>query len=158
VRLTGALPQEEVIQRFAACDVFVLPSFVDERGATDILPTVILEAMASARPVVASCVGGVGEMIEDGKNGLLVPPGEVEPLADALASLLAHGALRRKLGAQGRARVEQEFQSETAARNLQRLFEQHARPASGASKTSASPGFAYVIARWPAPGLSGLGA
>jgi glycosyltransferase involved in cell wall biosynthesis len=156
VRLTGALPQEEVIQKFAACDLFVLPSFVDERGATDILPTVILEAMASARAVVASRVGGVAEMIEDGKNGVLVPPGDAGALAEALAPLLADGELRRKLGAQGRGRVEQEFQSATAARHLQRLFEQHAGAAARDSQAAGTPGFAYVIARWPAPELPTL--
>src|SRR6266700_3456368 len=60
VRLPGALPQEEVVRRLADCDVFALACIVDRKGASDILPTVILEAMASARPIVSTRLGAAG--------------------------------------------------------------------------------------------------
>src|SRR6266568_5086182 len=88
VRLPGALPQEEVVRRLADCDVFALACIVDRKGASDILPTVILEAMASARPIVSTRLAAVPEIVRDGESGLLVAPRDVEGLANALESLL----------------------------------------------------------------------
>src|SRR5207247_7169024 len=99
VRLPGALLQEEVVRRLADCDVFALASIVDREGASDILPTVILEAMATARPIVSTRLAAVPEIVRDGESGLLVAPGHVEGLANALESLLRDPHLRTRLGA-----------------------------------------------------------
>src|SRR5437870_10034481 len=69
VRLPGALPQEEVVCRLADCDVFALACIVDREGASDILPTVILEAMASARPIVSTRLAAVPERSEERRVG-----------------------------------------------------------------------------------------
>ena len=73
----------------AALDVAVLPSYREAQGLS------ILEAMALSRPVVASNVGGIPEMIEDGRTGLLVPPHDADALAAAIVRLLTRPPVRR---------------------------------------------------------------
>jgi len=87
----------------AELDVLALPSW------TEGLPLVVLEAMASARAVVATPVGGTPELVQDGETGLLVPPRDPEALAAALRRLLADADLRRRLGEAGERRVRAEF-------------------------------------------------
>src|SRR6266542_4475722 len=128
VRLPGALPQEEVVCRLADCDVFALACIVDREGASDILPTVILEAMASARPIVSTRLAAVPEIVRDGESGLLVAPGDVEGLANALESLLRVPQLRRRLGAAGRHNVEARFAVDKTAAQLLELVEAAAVP------------------------------
>ena len=94
---------------YAAADVVVVPSVVDSTGDRDGLPNVVLEAMASARPVVASDVGAIGTAVRDGVTGRLVPPGDPEALAAALAGLVDRPDLRLALGAEGRRVVERGF-------------------------------------------------
>lgn len=88
-------------------DVFALPSWIEG------LPVTVLEAMAHAKPVVATPVGGTPEVVLDGETGILVPPRDPAALAAALGRLVADPGLRARLGRAGRSRVEQEF-SETA--------------------------------------------
>src|SRR3954468_9161567 len=112
VTLSGALPQDCVQERLRACDIFALASTIDENGASDIFPTVIQEAMASARPVVSTTIAGIPESVVDKETGLLVPAGESAFFADALETLGRDADLRARYGEQGRARVEQHFQVE----------------------------------------------
>jgi len=88
----------------AAIDVFVQPSV-----RPDPLPTTILEAMATGRPVVAADHGGAPEMVAEGDSGFLVPPGRPEALAARIGDLLDSAALRARMGVRGRSRVEREF-------------------------------------------------
>jgi glycosyltransferase involved in cell wall biosynthesis len=101
VRLTRE--RHDVPHLLAAADVFVLASRSEGH------PVSVLEAMAAGLPVVASRVGGVPEQVVDGETGLLVDPGDPEPLAAALERLAGDPALRRRLGAAGRARAEERF-------------------------------------------------
>ena len=101
VTLAGS--RSDVPALLAAADVFVLSS--RSEGA----PFSILEAMAAGLPVVASNVGGVGELVVDGETGLLVPPADPGRLAEALRRVLRDAALRRRLGAAGRARAAERF-------------------------------------------------
>jgi glycosyltransferase involved in cell wall biosynthesis len=80
-------------------------------------PNVILEAMVARRPIVATAVGGILELVRDGENGLLVPVGDSERLAQAIAKLLEQPDLARRLGEAGRKTVEER----TCARAAQRL-------------------------------------
>jgi glycosyltransferase involved in cell wall biosynthesis len=82
VLFAGTVPKKDVSAYLRACDLFVLNSTYEG------MPHVILEAMAAGRPVVATAVGGSGEIIEDGVNGLLVPPGEPLALQQALLRML----------------------------------------------------------------------
>ncbi|HET9323356.1 MAG TPA: glycosyltransferase family 4 protein [Gaiellaceae bacterium] len=101
IRLAG--DRHDVPTLLAGADVFVLSS------ASEGMPVSVLEAMAAGLPVVASRVGGVPELVVEGKTGLLVDPGDPGGLAEALRRLVQDPALRRRLGEAGRARVEQRF-------------------------------------------------
>jgi glycosyltransferase involved in cell wall biosynthesis len=116
--LAGALPQDCVIEKLRRCDIFALASTIDDHGASDVFPTVILEAMASARPVVSTMLAGIPEAVVDKETGLLVPAGESGLFADALETLCRNAELRTRFGAAGRARVEQHFQVEITAQPL----------------------------------------
>lgn len=101
--LTGPRPYEEIPEWLRACDIFVLPS--DSEG----LPCSMLEAMSSARPVVATRVGGIPEAMEDGKTGYLVEKGDLSGLREALDRLLAEPAKSREMGRCGRETVVKNF-------------------------------------------------
>ncbi len=87
-----------------ACDLACVPS-VDREG----LPKAALESMAQGVPVLATRVGGVPELVQDGETGILVPPRDAEALADAIRRLAGNTALRRNLGAAARAQVDGAF-------------------------------------------------
>jgi glycosyltransferase involved in cell wall biosynthesis len=93
------------------CAVVVVPSLGEGFGMA------ALEAMERARPVVAADIGGLGELVVDGETGLLVPPGEAEPLARALVALARDPSRRRAMGAAGRRRALEHFAEE---RNVDR--------------------------------------
>lgn len=148
VRLAGSLPQEDVARKLAGAEVFVLPSVVDENGATDILPTVVLEAMGSGRPVVASRVGGLTELVEDGRTGVLVPPADGLALGEALASLLHDAPRRAEMGGAGRAKVEAEFNVERSTDTLRQLFQEHAGPPAAPVTHTQQGASAYLVGTW----------
>src|SRR5215472_7822242 len=107
VRLLGSLSQNAVLEKLQAADLFALASTTDAQRATDIFPTVILEAMASARPVVSTRLAGIPELVLDGDTGILVSPGDGGALTEALQRLVYDGELRVRYGRAGRARIEQ---------------------------------------------------
>ena len=82
VRLLPPVEHTEIPRWFGACDCLVLPS------TNEGYPNVVVEALAAARPVIASRVGGIPEIVVDGKSGILVPPGEPWPLTDAMVSMI----------------------------------------------------------------------
>lgn len=102
-------------------DLFVLPSMNEAFGLA------IVEAMAMGRPVVASRVGGIPDLVEDGRTGLLVPPGDAEALARALERLIADPAAARAMGQAGRARYEQRFTMDRVARDTERVYDEARR-------------------------------
>jgi glycosyltransferase involved in cell wall biosynthesis len=97
----GFVPHEEVQRLLARAAVVVLPSHREG------LPMVLLEAMAHGRAVVATPVGGVPSLVEDGVTGLLVPPGDAKALREAIERLLADPELRRRLAETARAKVSE---------------------------------------------------
>ncbi len=109
VYLPGPLPRGELIRRLPEAAVVAVPCLVGKDGNRDGLPTVILEAMASGVPVVATRVTGIPEAVEDGGTGRVLEPGRPEALAAALAELLANPDLRRSMGAAGRKRAGELF-------------------------------------------------
>ena len=96
--------REDIPEIMASLAVFVLPSILP-----DSFPTVILEAMAAGKPVVATDSGGAREMIKDGTTGFIVPVGNVERGVVALEKLLSTDALRQEMGKAGQARVQEVF-------------------------------------------------
>jgi glycosyltransferase involved in cell wall biosynthesis len=123
-------PHEHVMAAFRRCLCAVLPS-----TCLDACPTTVLEAMASGRPVVATTTGGIVDMITDGENGLLVPPGDEDKLAEAMARLLSDAGLRARLATGARERA-QRF---TASAVVERLEAVYLRVAPRDLRTSPEP-------------------
>jgi len=108
--------QMDVSEIIATFDVAVLPSFFEGMGR------VLLEAMAMGKPVVASRVGGIPDLVEDGVNGLLVRPGNVKELADALKIMLNGKKLAEKMGNEGRERVKEQFSADAMVRSIEKVY------------------------------------
>ncbi len=118
-------PVEDVRPLLAAMDVFVLPSV-----AVETFSNAALEAMAMAKPVVLSDIGGAREMIADGTSGLIFPAGDVEALARSLRTLESNPAYRDCLGRQARARVCERFSFDRMFRDYEQwVFEDREIPA-----------------------------
>jgi glycosyltransferase involved in cell wall biosynthesis len=109
-------PHDHVMAAFRRCLFAVLPSI-----CLDACPTTVLEAMASGRPVVATTTGGITDMIVDGENGFLVPPGDEYRLAEAIAQLLNDSDLRARLAAGAQERV-QRFTSSAVVERLEAVY------------------------------------
>lgn len=109
--------RSDVSDILRAADVFVLPTLFDAQ------PTVIMEAMAARLPVVSTLIAGVPDMIDDGKHGLLVAPGDVPDLAQSVSGLLALPAVARSLGAAGRERAEVAFSMTRQVERLAQLYD-----------------------------------
>lgn len=107
----------DIPQIMRALDVFVLPSTLP-----DPLPTVVLEAMAAERPVVATAHGGALEMVLHGDTGLLAPHQDVCAFSEALLALADDAAMRRRMGAEGRARLLQHFSKERFISDIRNYF------------------------------------
>ena len=116
VRLSGAVGQDNIQKHFDDADVMVISSFMEG------IPVVLMEAMAKEMAVVATRVGGIPELIDDGKTGLLVIPGSVQSLADALEHLARRPELLEGLGRPARARILAEFSVEGLGREMASLF------------------------------------
>jgi len=115
-RFTGFRP--DILRFFAAADVVVHSSI-----EPDPFPTVLLEAMACGKPVIASDLGGPGEIIDKGVTGLLVPPESAEAVANAIKALLQDPGRRVRMGEAGAARLRECFSAERMVRQLQALYE-----------------------------------
>lgn len=122
VDFRGEVPHERVPSVLAELDVFALPSRAEGFGVA------ALEAAAMELPVVASAVHGLPDVVEDGRSGLLVPPGDVEALAAALGRLAADAGLRATLGRAGRVLVERRYRWEENAAQMERLYHHLLRP------------------------------
>jgi glycosyltransferase involved in cell wall biosynthesis len=140
VNLLGSLSQSAVLEKLQIADIFALASTTDAQGATDVFPTVILEAMASARPVVSTRLAGIPELVVDGQTGMLAPPGDSKALAHALEQLLRDPELRLRFGHAGRARIEQHFRIEQTVAPLMEMLERSCsrRPAGDVSVSRSS--------------------
>src|SRR5262249_46626759 len=122
VTLAGPLDRDDVAAALALADVVAVPSVVDRAGNVDGLPNTLLEALAASRAVVASRVAGIPDVIVDGVNGLLVPPGDPGPLRAALVRLLADPALRSRLGSAARETAGREHGWDAVGRQLEECY------------------------------------
>jgi glycogen(starch) synthase len=117
VRLAGALPHHEVLDLFRSARAVVVPSVW-----SDPCPTVVLEAMAAGRPVVAAASGGILDMVVDGTTGLLVPPGDAAALAQAIASILSDPQTALAFGVAGRDRAR-EFTVSAVVERIEQMYD-----------------------------------
>jgi colanic acid/amylovoran biosynthesis glycosyltransferase len=139
VELAGPLDQAAIRAALQGASAFALPCVHESGGGRDVLPTVIMEAMACGLPCVSTPVAGVPELIADGRTGLLVPEHNPEALADALGSLLADPAKARAMGAAGRASAEAVFDIRTTTRQLKLLLVRCGKVFPGAPALRADP-------------------
>jgi glycosyltransferase involved in cell wall biosynthesis len=116
VEVLGYMPPNKVAEELSRSDVLALPSFAEG------LPVVLMEALASGIPAVATRIAAVGELVEDGVSGLTVAPGDAAGLTSALERLLADPGLRAVMGAEGRQKVAAEFDVRHEAAWLARLL------------------------------------
>jgi len=123
VQFLGLQDAAQMLEEYARCAAVVLAS------RQETAPMAVLEAMAAGKPVVATRVGGVADLLEDGGSGFVVAAGDVEAMAQRMAQLLQDSDLRRRMGAQGR-RAAEGFRVETVAARYRELYYQVAgRPA-----------------------------
>jgi colanic acid/amylovoran biosynthesis glycosyltransferase len=116
VRFFGYRTAEQIANHLRRADIFVSSSFAEG------VPVVLMEAMASGTPVIATRIAGLPELIEDGANGLLAPPGDSRALADRIDQLLPDLSRRRQLAAAGREKVTESFNLDTEAAKLHEIL------------------------------------
>jgi len=122
VELTGPQTQTQITERLAHAAIFALPCTREADGGMDNLPTVIMEAMAAALPVISTPLGGIPEMVEDGVNGALISDRDPFALAAAIERLLDDPSRARQLGERGRQIAREKFSVEESARQLREIF------------------------------------
>lgn len=122
VQLEGPMPQERLLPVLREADGFVLPCVLAADGDQDGIPVSLMEAMAFGVPCVSTTISGIPELIESGKEGLLVPEKDPRALADAIERLARDPALRRTLGLAARRKVEAGFTLQGLAAELDRLY------------------------------------
>jgi glycosyltransferase involved in cell wall biosynthesis len=118
ITLTGQVDHEDVPGYLHSFDVFVVPSLTNRES----FGVAAVEASASGLPVIASRIGGLPEVVLDGKTGLLVPPGDVDALAFAISRLLADPALRAQMGQAGRQFVLEHYRWEDNAKLMEEIY------------------------------------
>ena len=105
----GALPQSEVLETYRKSDLFILPSRIDETGDRDGLPNVIVEAQSQSMAVISTNISGIPELVQSGKNGLLIQPDKIDDLAVAIETLCKDVKLRNQMGKAGEEKVRSHF-------------------------------------------------
>jgi glycosyltransferase involved in cell wall biosynthesis len=120
-------PRTDIPELLAVCDIVCLPSLYEG------LPLALLEAMAAGKPVVASAIPGVDEVVSDGVTGILVPPGDAAALAQALCRLISDPESRECLGMDARNHVRATFTLQTMAARIDAVY-RHALAGDGGSR------------------------
>ncbi len=117
IRFLGLKSREEVRALASRARCLLLPSIWFEN-----FPFAVMESFALGKPIVASRIGAIPELVSDGRDGLLASPGDAEDLADKLGRLLADKELARQLGREGRAKAEREWSPEVHYRRLEAVY------------------------------------
>ena len=133
VDFRGEVPHDQVPAVLAEFDMFAMPSLAEGFGVA------ALEAQAMELPVVASRVHGIPDVVDDGRTGLLVPPGDVPALAEAIERLVNDADLRSTLGSAGRSFVEERYRWQDNAAQMERLYQHLLEPFTEGSARATVP-------------------
>lgn len=118
---TGYVERNRIPIYLSAADIFVNPSW------TEGLPLTVMEAMAMEKAIVATDVGGTSDLVKNGKNGFLVPPGDVESLANAIKTLALDDKLRHRMGLAGRDIIRTGFDWDTIVQQVEKVYKEALR-------------------------------
>ncbi len=124
IEFKGFVSDKELAFYYKNCDLFVLPAIIDERGDTEGLGVVLLEAMVYKKPVIASAVGGILDIVKDYENGILVPEKDPKILAKKILEVLKDQELAKKLGENGYKFVKENFSWEKIINDLKNLYKE----------------------------------
>ena len=139
IKWLGPRDQAEVLEHYRLADIFVLPCRVSADGDRDGLPNVLMEAQSQGLACISTPVSGIVELLEDGKNGRLVPPDDVAALSAAIGSFIRSPEIRNAFGAAGMKKVRTLFDHRaTISRLLDRFEESGFRPVSVALTSHAA--------------------
>lgn len=124
IKLVGFIPNNQINKYFNEADIFVIPSIVDENEETEGFGVVSLEANACETPVIGTKVGGIVDVIEEGRNGFLVEQKNARQLADKIIQLSDNKNLREEIGKKGRQKVMEEFNWDRVSDKIISIYEQ----------------------------------
>jgi glycosyltransferase involved in cell wall biosynthesis len=123
VRFLGNQTQDSVAEYLAAADMICVPSVRDDSGNVDGLPNVVLEALASATPLITTAAGGIGGTVEHDRTALVVPERDPRAISAAMIRLIASPGLAREIGTAGRALVQSHFGWERAGERFEAAYD-----------------------------------
>lgn len=117
IKLVGEIRREDIPKFMAIADVFLLPSYIEG------MPMAIIEAMQVGLPVISTRVGGIPEMVEDGKSGILINPGAPSEIANAVLYLMQDPEIRQKFGQRSKQIFEEKFEFSKGIKEVMHLYE-----------------------------------
>jgi glycosyltransferase involved in cell wall biosynthesis len=117
ISFTGKVPYQQIVEMYQQADILINPSFSESFGMS------LAEAMSAEKPVVATRVGGMVNVVDDGKTGIIVDPGDENALAKAILHLIENPELRERMGKDGRKRILKLFSWEQVARSLEKQYQ-----------------------------------
>jgi glycosyltransferase involved in cell wall biosynthesis len=123
VRFLGNQTQDSVAEYLAAADMICVPSVRDDSGNVDGLPNVVLEALASATPLITTAAGGIGGTVEHDRTALVVPERDPRAISAAMIRLISSPGLAREIGTAGRALVQSHFGWERAGERFEAAYD-----------------------------------
>ena len=122
----GLISHDDVAVYLAAADVIAVPSVRDDSGNVDGLPNVVMEALASGTPLIATSAGGIGAVVEDAVTGRLVPERDPVALADAVTHLLDAPETARRIGERARRTVQERYGWDRVAERFEAVYDRAA--------------------------------
>jgi phosphatidyl-myo-inositol dimannoside synthase len=127
VTFTGAVGREGIPAYYSAADIVAVPSIRDDAGNVDGLPNVALEAMAAGKPLIASRLAGLPQVVQEGVNGFLVQEKNAHELANSILMLASDADLRHRMGAASRVQVREVLNWDNVARKFVAVYERASR-------------------------------
>jgi glycosyltransferase involved in cell wall biosynthesis len=124
IEFKGFVSDKELADYYQNCDLFVLPAIIDEKGDTEGLGVVLLEAMVYKKPVIASAVGGILDIVKNYENGILVPEKDEKALKEKIVEVLTNEELAKNLGEKGYQFVKENFSWEKIISEIISLYKE----------------------------------